>query len=69
MSKMYVPFSYERYGRIEVEADSREEAIEKARQKLDNMCASDMDAMSDYLVDSEEIDDEGIILDENNNIV
>ena len=27
--KMYVPFAYEKYGRIEVDADSREEAVKK----------------------------------------
>lgn len=29
--KMYVPF-YEKYGRIEVDADSREEAVKKAEE-------------------------------------
>ena len=48
--KMYVPFAYEKYGRIEVDADSRE-------------------ALSDYLQGSQEIDDEGIVLDENGNIL
>ena len=30
--KMYVPFAYEKYGRIEVDADSREEAAKKAEE-------------------------------------
>lgn len=30
--KMYVPFTYEKYGRIEVDADSREEAVKKAEE-------------------------------------
>lgn len=30
--KMYVPFAYEKYGRIEVDADSREEAVKKAEE-------------------------------------
>lgn len=30
--KMYVPFAYEQYGRIEVDADSREEAVKKAEE-------------------------------------
>lgn len=30
--KMYVPFAYEKYGRIEVDSDSREEAVKKAEE-------------------------------------
>lgn len=30
--QMYVPFAYEKYGRIEVDADSREEAVKKAEE-------------------------------------
>ena len=30
--KMYVPFAYEKNGRIEVDADSREEAVKKAEE-------------------------------------
>ena len=30
--KMYVPFASEIYGRIEVDADSREEAVKKAEE-------------------------------------
>lgn len=30
--KMYVPFAYEKCGRIEVDADSREEAVKKAEE-------------------------------------
>lgn len=30
--KMYMPFAYEKYGRIEVDADSREEAVKKAEE-------------------------------------
>lgn len=30
--KMYVPFAYEKYGRIEVDAESREEAVKKAEE-------------------------------------
>lgn len=36
---------------------------------LDNMSVSDMEALSDYLQESQEIDDEGIVLDENGNIL
>ena len=36
---------------------------------LDNMSVSDMEALSDYIQVSQEIDDEGIVLDENGNIL
>ena len=67
--KMYVPFAYEKYGRIEVDADSKEKALKKAEELLDRMSVSDMEALSDYLQGSQEIDDEGIVLDENGNIL
>ena len=67
--KMYMPFAYEKYGRIEVDADSKEKALKKAEELLDRMSVSDMEALSDYLQGSQEIDDEGIVLDENGNIL
>ena len=67
--KMHVPFAYQKYGRIEVEADSREEAINKAEKLLEDMSVSDMESLSDYLQNSEEIDEEGLVLDENDNII
>ena len=54
--KMYVPFAYEKYGRIEVDADSKEKALKKAEELLDCMSVSDMEASSDYFQDREEID-------------
>ena len=57
-----VPFAYERYGRIEVSADSEAEAIKKAHAELEKMTVADMDANSTYLEDSEEIDEEGHII-------
>lgn len=70
MAKIYrIPFAYERYGRIPVEADSPEEAMEIAREALEKMSVSDMEELSGYLEDSESIDEEGIILDENGNTV
>lgn len=54
--KMYVPFAYEKYGRIEVDADSKEKALKKAEELLDRMSVSDMEASSDYFQDREEID-------------
>lgn len=64
-----VPFAYQRYGRIEVEAESREEAIRFAEEKLKDMSLSEMEQLSDYLEDSEEIDYEGVITDEYGNEV
>ena len=67
--KMYVPFAYEKYGRIEVDADSKEKALKKAEELLDCMSVSDMEALSDYLQGRQQLDDEGIVLDENGNIL
>ena len=39
--KMYVPFCYEKAGRIEVEADSIKEAQEKAEDILEGMSWKD----------------------------
>lgn len=64
-----VPFAYERYGRIEVEANDPSEALTVAAEKLRNMSAQEMDACSSYLEDSEEIDEEGMILDANGNVI
>lgn len=63
-----VPFAYERYGRLEVEAPenaSKEELIELAEQKLQIMSLVVMEELTTYLPDSEEIDYDGIIRDEN----
>ena len=37
--------------------------------KPENISVSDMEALSDYLQGSQEIDDEGIVLDESGNIL
>lgn len=65
-----VPFAYQRYGRIDIESDkplSREEMIQKAAEKLEKMSVKDMDYLADYLENSEEIDEEGIIFDDTGN--
>lgn len=59
-----IPFAYERYGRIYVEADSVEEAKEKAEEVLGRMSLSEMEEITEYLPDSEEIDYDGIVLQE-----
>ena len=55
-----VPFAYEMYGRITVEASSKEEAIKIAEEKLDTMTTQEMAENAEYLSDSEEIDEEGV---------
>ena len=67
--KMYVPFYYEKMGRIEVEANSVKEAQEKAQDILDEMSWKDCGRLADCVDDSAQIDYDGIILDENYNIV
>lgn len=59
-----VGFAYERYGYITVgpdEASTQEEAVEAARKKLEAMGTADMDALTEYMQDSEEIDEEGVL--------
>ena len=67
--KMYVPFCYEKMGRIEVEANSVREAQEKAQDILDEMLWKDCGRLAECVDDSAQIDYDGIILDENQNIV
>lgn len=61
MKEYRVPFAYERYGHVIVEAQSEGEALSKAETMLETMEPSELDALSEYLPDSEEIDREGII--------
>ena len=65
----YVPFAYQKYGRIPVEANSVKEAREKAEEKLKGMGLEEMESYAEYLSDSEEIDEEGVVLDEEGNVV
>lgn len=67
--KMYVPFCYKKLGRIEVEATSIREAQEKAQDILDEMSWKDCGRLAECVDDSAQIDYEGIVLDENSNIV
>lgn len=64
-----IPYAFEMYGRIEVEANSLDEAIKKADDELIVMEMTDLIANADYLEDSLERDEEGLILDDNGNIV
>jgi hypothetical protein len=64
-----IPYAFEMYGRIEVEANSLDEAYKKADDELINMSTTDLVANADYLEDSLEVDEEGLVLDKNGNIV
>ena len=61
MKNYDIPFAYEMYGRISVKAESKEEAIKLAEEKLNEMSVQDMADNASYLEDSEEIDEEGVI--------
>lgn len=67
--KMHVPFVYEKSGRIEVEADTIKEAQRKANDILDEMSWKDCGRLAECVDDSAQIDYDGIVLDESNNIV
>lgn len=67
--KMYVPFYYEKHGRIEVEASNIEEAQEKAQAILDEMSWKDCGRLAECVEDSAVIDYDGLIYDENHNVV
>ena len=64
-----VPFAFEMYGRMEVEATNLKEAIGKAEEKLEAMSVSEMMSLTSYLENSEEIDYDGILTDENGNAI
>lgn len=64
-----VPFAYERYGYITVEADTIMDAYDKAIDKLDKMTVYEMEENSEYLDLSEEIDIDGITSVKNEDIV
>lgn len=68
----FVPFAYERYGRMPIEASPNatiDEIHELAEERLCKMSVGDMDEYADYLSDSEEVDFDGSILDDAGNIV
>lgn len=60
MAKYYVPFTYEKGGKIEVKA---------AEKKLDEMSWKDCGALAECIDDSAMIDYEGIVYDENGSVV
>lgn len=63
---VYVPFTFERYGRIPVKmevGDTPDVLFQKAEEILENLSEETLNVFSSYLVDSEQIDCDGIILD------
>ena len=67
--KMYVPFYYEKGGRIEVEADSIKEAQRKAQNILDKMSWKDCGRLAECVDDSAQIDYDGVVLDETKHVI
>lgn len=75
-----IPYTFQMFGRIEVEAENLTEAYHKADNELTDMSTSDLLIGSNYIDGSLEIYDDGIltraleiddgiVLDENENIV
>lgn len=65
MNGWKVGVAYERYEYIHVdasEAKTEEEAVAVAQKKLEGMGFKDLEKITDPLVDSEEIDREGVIM-------
>ncbi len=62
MSTFSIPYAFEMYGRLDIEASSLEEAYKKAEDELVNISLTDMIANASYLDDSLEIDEEGAVM-------
>ncbi len=62
MANYSIPYAFEMYGRLEIEADSLEEAYRKAEDELVNISVTDMLQNASYLDDSLEVDREGNVL-------
>lgn len=56
-----VGFAYERYGYIPVQAANEEEAAGIAEEKLRHMGADEMEALTERMEGSEEIDKDGVL--------
>ena len=68
----WVPFAYERYGKLPVvvpKGTSAAELFQKAENVLEKLTVAQMDEYTEYLPDSEEIDREGNVKDGDGNIV
>lgn len=58
MPEWKVAIAYERYGYITVNARTRKDAITAANKKLKDMTLEEMDSVTEYLPDSESVDEE-----------
>lgn len=67
--KVRVPFGFDSVGYIKVEATNREEAFAKARDVIDNSDLDELTLLAVPLWETVDADDEGLILDENGNVV
>ena len=67
--KVKVPFGFDSVGYIEVKATDRKDAFAKARDILAESDLSEYVSMAEPLWDSVDADDEGLILNENGEIV
>jgi len=57
-----IPYAFEMYGRIEVEARSLLDAYKKAKEQLECISEADMMANASYLDDSLAVDEDGLVL-------
>lgn len=62
-------FTTKKSGRIAVDADTTDEARKKAQDILDEMSWKDCGRLAECVDDSAQIDYDGVIFDENKNIV
>ena len=69
MSIFNIPYAYQMYGRIKIEADNLDEALEKAEEKIDDMSIDQLAENADYLDGSCEVDRDGIILNDDGDII
>lgn len=60
MGRYRVPVFYKKEGYLSVEADSEKEAVEKARQMVDDMSINELDRFVDYMPFSENVDPDGV---------
>lgn len=58
MGNWKIGIAYQRYGYINVPGDTRKEAIANANKWLEGATIEELDAATDYLQDSEEVDEE-----------
>lgn len=62
MKEYKVGVAYERYGYISVTADSEEDAVRAAEARLKAMSIDELEAVTEYMTDSEEVDADAVML-------